>query len=195
VQSRNAYSGWTVVIGATGFILIVVFLHIVQPNYDPIQQQMSELALGRFGSIMFLAFLSFASSIFALQIGLRRHQTPMILRIFLTIAACCLLGAGFFRLDTANELHIALVSIAFVLIVLVMYLLPQTVAGFRTSLHKAISWILGAGTAAFVALGQNIMPMGIGQRGASLCILIWLLWIGRSLISKLALSAGNNHYG
>ena len=33
---------------------------MVQPNYNPLEQQMSELALGRFGSFMFLAFSSFA---------------------------------------------------------------------------------------------------------------------------------------
>jgi len=62
-------------------------------------------------------------------------------------------------------------------------LLPRNVAVFKTSVHKAISWTLGTGTAAFVALGQNIVPMGIGQRGAALCILIWLFWLGTSLIS------------
>jgi hypothetical protein len=189
VERKNAYSGWTVVFGTICFILIVIFLHMVQPNYNPLEQQMSELALGRFGSFMFLAFSSFALSIFALQIGLRRYQTPVILRLILIVAACCLLGAGFFRLDTATDVHIALVSIAFVLIVLVMYLLPRNVPAFKTSVHKIISWASGAGTATFVALSQNIVPMGIGQRGATLCILIWLAWIGRSLICNKKLAS------
>ena len=133
--------------------------------------------------------LSFALSVFAAQKGLQQYQTPVILRLFLIVAAGCLLGAGFFRLDTATNVHIALVSIAFVLIVLVMYLLPRNVAAFKTSVHKIISWTLGAGTATFVALSQKIVPMGIGQRGAALCILIWLVWIGRSLICNKKLDS------
>lgn len=179
---RASYSGWMVITGALGFILIVIFLQIMQPNNNPMEQQMSELALGRFGSFMLLAFASFAASIFALQIGLRQYQAPAILRLLLIIAACCLLGAGFFRLDTATDIHIALVSIAFILIVLVMYLLPREVPAFQTFVRKIISWSLGVGTAAFVALSQNIVPMGIGQRGAALCILIWLVFVGKSLI-------------
>jgi len=48
-----AYSRWMITAGALGFILIVTFLHMIQPDYNPIEQQMSELALGRFGSLMF----------------------------------------------------------------------------------------------------------------------------------------------
>jgi len=154
---------------------------------------MSELALGRFGSLMVLAFSSFAASVYALQIGLRQYQATVILRYFLIIAAFCLLGAGFFQIDTATDVHITLVSIAFVLIVLAMYLLPRNVPAFKTSVHIIISWTLGVGTAAFVALSQNILPMGIGQRGAALCILIWLVWIGKSLICNKKLDSAYNH--
>lgn len=183
MKRKAIYSGWTVITGTSVFVLIVTFLHIVQPNYNPFEQQVSELALGKFGSIMLLAFSSFALSIFALQFGLRQYQAPLIIRVLLSIAAFCLLGAGFFRLDIAIYIHIALVSIAFVLIVLVMCLLPRNVNEFRGPMAKNLSWVLGVSTAAFVALGQNLLPMGIGQRGAVLCISIWLLWIGRSLIS------------
>jgi len=183
MKRKAIYSGWTVITGTSGFLLIVTFLHIMQPNYNPFEQQISELALGKFGSIMFLAFSSLALSIFALQSGLQQYKAPLIIRVLLSIAAFCLLGAGFFRLGTATEIHITLVSIAFVLIVLVMCLLPRNVNEFIGSTVKNLSWVLGACTAAFIALGQNFLPMGIGQRGAVLCISVWLLWIGRSLIS------------
>ena len=108
METNSAYSGWTVVIGTIGFILIVVFLHMVQPNYNSLEQQMSELALGRFGSLMILACSSFAFSVFALQIGLQKYQPPIVLRLFLIITSFCLLGAGLFRLDTATNVHTAL---------------------------------------------------------------------------------------
>ncbi len=148
MQTNNYVIGPITIGGAIGFILIVIYLHIVQQNYDPVHQLMSELALGRHGSLMILAFFGFALSVFTAQIGLHQCQSPIIIRLFLIIAAISLLGAGVFDLGSATVLHIALVAVAFFLIVLVMYL----------------------------------VPMGIGQRAAALCILIWLVWIGYSLV-------------
>ncbi len=184
MEDKNKNTGWIVIAGAIGFILTVICLHIVQPNYDPVNQLMSELALGRHGSFMILAFSSFALSVFTAQIGLIQHNTPTILRLFLIIAAICLFGAGVFRLGSATELHIVLVTIAFVLIVMAMYLLPRNVSAFKTLTNSIISWSLGVGTATCIALGQNLVPAGIGQRGAVLCILFWLGWIGYNLIRK-----------
>jgi peptidoglycan/LPS O-acetylase OafA/YrhL len=182
MEAKNKNTGWIVIGGALGFILIVICLHIVQPDYDPVNQLMSELALGRHGSFMLLAFSSFALSVFTAQSGLHQHKSPTIIRLFLVIAAISLLGAGVFRVGRATELHIILVAIAFVQIVLVMFLLPRNVSAFKTPTHTLISWTLGVCTATCVALGQNVVPVGAGQRGAALCILIWLVWVGYSLI-------------
>jgi peptidoglycan/LPS O-acetylase OafA/YrhL len=182
MTDKNKNTGWVVIGGAIGFILIVIWLHIVQPDYDPANQLMSELALGRHGSFMLLAFSSFALSVFTAQNGLHRRKSPAIIRLFLLVAAISLLGAGVFRLGSSTELHITLVAIAFVLIVLVMFLLPRNVSAFKTPTNTLISWTLGACTATCVALGQNIVPIGIRQRGAALCILTWLVWVGYSLI-------------
>jgi hypothetical protein len=143
---------------------------------------MSELALGRHGSYMLLAFFSFALSVFAVPIGLHQHKSPAIIRLFLVIAAISLLGAGVFRLDSIAEIHIALVAIGFILIVLVMYLLPRSVSVFNTLAHKIISLTLGACATICIASSQYFLPAGIAQRSAALCILIWLAWIGYSLI-------------
>jgi hypothetical protein len=182
MEDKHNKIGWIVISGAIGFISIVIWLHIVQQDYDPVHQLMSELALGRYGSFMLLAFFSFALSVFTVQIGLYQCKSPIFIRLFLAIAAISLLGAGVFRLGSATELHIALVAVAFVLIVLVMYLLPRNVSAFNSHSHTLISWTLGACTAICVALGQHLLPLGIGQRGAALCILMWLVWMGYTLI-------------
>jgi len=182
MEAKNKNRGWIVISGAMGFILIVICLHIVQPDYDPVNQLMSELALGRYGSFMLLAFSSFALSVFTAQSGLHQRKSTTFIRLFLFIAAISLLGAGVFRVGRAAEFHIILVAIAFVLIVLVMFLLPRNMSAFKTTTHTLISWTLGFCTATCVALGQNVVPVGIGQRGAALCILIWLVWVGYSLI-------------
>ena len=182
MENKNKNTGWIVIGGAIGFILIVICLHIVQPDYDPVNQLMSELALGRHGSFMLLAFSSFALSVFTAQIGLHQRKSSAIIRLFLVIAAISLFGAGVFRIGSATELHISLVAIAFVLIVLVMFLLPRNVSAFKTPTHTLISWTFGACTTTCVALGQNIVPIGIGQRSAALCVLMWLVWVGYSLM-------------
>ncbi len=182
MEDKSKNTGWIVIGGAIGFILIVIYLHIVQPDYDPVNQLMSELALGRHGSLMLLAFSSFGLSLFTAQVGLHQRKSPTIIRLFLVIAAISLAGAGVFRLGSATVLHIVLVAIAFVFIVLVMYLLPREVSAFNSPTHRLISWTLGACTATFVALSQHIVPVGIGQRVAALCILMWLVWFGYTLI-------------
>jgi hypothetical protein len=49
---------------------------------------------------------------------------------------------------------------------------------FKTLADKITSWSLAAATTACVALSQNLVPLGIGQRGAALFVLVWLVWIG-----------------
>ena len=178
MERKYRYVGLTVIAGAIGFVFIVVFLHIAHPNYDLMNQQMSELALGKYGFLMFFAFCSFALSVLSVLIGLQQHKPPAIIKLFLAIAAISLFGAGLFRLDNATNLHITLVAISFVLIVVVMYLVPRHVGTFKTFADKITSWSLATATTACVALSQNLIPLGIAQRGAALFILVWLVWIG-----------------
>jgi hypothetical protein len=189
MEAINKITGWIVIGGAIGFILIVICLHILQAGYDPVHQLMSELALGRHGNFMFLAFFSFALSVSAVQIGLYHLKSPTIIQLFLVIAAISLFGAGVFRLDRNAEIHIAFVAIGFILIVLVMYLLPRIASVFNTPTHKIISWTLGACATICIASSQYLVPLGIGQRSAALCILMWLVWIGYSLICVRKLKA------
>jgi len=44
-------------IGVAVFVLVVLLLHLSQASYDPLSQFMSELALGRFGDLLLVAFL------------------------------------------------------------------------------------------------------------------------------------------
>lgn len=181
-----AYFKWITIGGSLGFAIIVTILHIVQPHYNPIEQQMSELALGEFGALMFFAFLFLSLSIFALSLGLRAHQAPVVIRVLLVAASVGILGGGVFRLDVAPNTHIVSVSLAFVLLVLVMYLLPNYLPYFNSNVRKTVSWVSAAGTAIFIGLGQNVLSMGISQRGAVLFVIVWLIFIGSTLmVSKV----------
>ena len=168
------------VAGVAGFLMVVIPLHLVQSDYNPWHQMMSELALGPHGQFMLLAFASIAAAFGGMAMGLAASNTPRFMSILAATAGLTFLGAGIFRLDNAIEMHVALIATAFVLSGLAMYLLPACVPGAS----RAGSWTLGAATAISVLSGHLFMPMGLAQRLAAACILIWLCWVVRSILKK-----------
>jgi hypothetical protein len=159
--------------GVISFVVIVSYLHFAQIGYSPLYQLMSELALGRHGDLMLWAFLAFALSV-ASAINLLAHP---VIKLLLGLASLSLAGAGIFTLEVATTLHVALVAFAFVLLVLSMYLTPRLITAFQTRQSIIICWGLGASTALFVSLGQGILPIGLAQRLATACIMLWLSWL------------------
>ena len=183
VFTEQLLPGFAAIGGASGFFILVIILHIVQRGYDPVRQLMSELALGKYGLLMLPAFACFAISVSSVQVGLCPYGTSSVIRNLLRVSSLSLLGAGLFHLGNAPDIHICLVAVAFVLLVLTMYLLPRNVASFHGSVRiTAVSWFHGLGTAVFAAAGQRLIPMGISQRGATACILSWLIWLGFVII-------------
>ncbi len=162
-----------VLLGVLGFVVLVCYLHLVQTDYNPLYQLMSELALGKQGTLMLWAFMFFALSVAAV-IKLLPH---IVIKLLLALAAFSLAGAGIFKLGEATTLHVFLVAVAFVLLVLCMYLAPRLIIAFQTPTAMTICWGLGAATALFVALGQGVLAIGLAQRLATACILLWLSWL------------------
>ena len=158
------------------FVATVVPLHWLQPGYDAKNQLMSELALGRYGEAMLVAFAGLALAM--LGAFFSRAARPRAIRCVLAAASLFFLLAGVFPLGASSEMHIAAIATAFVLSVLAMYLHPAD------ALPRAISWSLAAGIALSVALGHSILPMGIGQRLAAACLLLWLVLLGWSLRAR-----------
>ena len=110
------------------FVATVVPLHWLQPGYDARHQLMSELALGRYGETMLVAFAGLALAM--LGAFLSRAAGPPAVRWLLAAAALFFLLAGVFP------------------------------------------------------LGHSILPMGIGQRLAAACLLLWLVLLGWSLRAR-----------
>ena len=165
-------------IGVAMFVVTVVALHLLQPDYQPAQQLMSELALGRYGSAMIVAFSGLAIAVFGVQAAIGPLGASRGFRFLLLVAAIFFLVAGVFPLGDASEIHIGAIAIAFVLSVLAMYLFPTSAGRASAAAPRAVSWSLAAGVAASVALGHSILPMGIGQRLAAGCLLVWLVILG-----------------
>ncbi len=169
------------VVGVVMFLVMVISLHVLQPDYDPRYQLMSELALGEYGWAMLPAFLGLAIAPLGIQISITGHA-PVGYRVLLIAASLCFLAAGLFPLGETSMIHISSIAMAYVLTVLAIFLFPTMVGSAASVAPKAISWTLAAGVVASVFLGHSILPMGIGQRLAAICLLVWFTIAGLNLL-------------
>jgi hypothetical protein len=175
---RIRWGGWMALAGVALFVAVVALLHVVQEDYRAADQLMSELALGRLGSAMLVAFAGLAMGAFGVQLGIGPLGAARALRIVLFTAAIFFLGAGVFTLATAPQVHIAAIACAFVMSGVAMYLFPATAGRAAAFAPRGVSWTAAVGIAASVALGHAILPMGIAQRSAALFLLLWLSILG-----------------
>jgi hypothetical protein len=111
------------------FPLTVVVLNVVQlgDGYDARRQAISELALGRGGWLMALAFSALAAGTFLLAVLLRRTGGGVVAPLLLTLAAPLSLVSAVFRTDptgaamtTHGEVHQAAGIATFVLMLVAM---------------------------------------------------------------------------
>lgn len=177
-MNSGRVSSFITLLSAAGFVGIVLYLQKIQSGYSPIHQLMSELALGEQGQLMLVAFIMFAVAVMGAIGVVTMFKASRFITVLLGGAAASLVGAGMFKLGAATTLHVALVGLAFVLLGLVMYLMPRYVAAFRSVQSRLVCWGLAVGTVLSVALGNNVLPIGVGQRLAAACILLWLCWLG-----------------
>ncbi len=176
MRNINARSS-IVILGVLGFTGIVIGLHILLDNYNPVHQLMSELALGEYGAFMLAAFLSLAVAVFTAQSIIASYKSNPSIRILLILASLSFAGAGVFKLGAYTDLHVGLIAIAFVSTVLSMYLTPRLVPAFQHRIPTAMCWVNGIGIAAFVVSSDTLLPGGVAQRMATGCILVWLIWL------------------
>jgi len=181
MRSNAVWGALTTLVGVMMFVTVVVLLHFVQIEYDPKAQLMSELALGRYGWAMIIAFFGLAIAVFGVQVAVAPSRGSRAYRALLVAAALSFLIAGIFPLGATSMVHIGAIGIAFVLSVLSMYLFPTSVGDASVAASRRVSWPLAAGVAVSVALGHSALPIGIGQRLAAACLLLWLGIVGWNL--------------
>ena len=170
----QSVGGIAALAGVGIFLAVVVPLHFLQADYDPSTQLMSELALGRWGGAMVVAFGGLALAMFGIQVSIAGLGAAMVLRLVLLLATVFFLAAGLFPLGETSLIHIASIACAFVLAVLAMYLFPSMAGNAARAAPRNVSWTLAVGVAASVALGHSVLPLGIGQRAAACFLLLWL---------------------
>jgi Protein of unknown function (DUF998) len=87
---------------AATFVVLLAALHVIKPGLDPSWHFISEYAIGDYGWIMVLAFLSLASSYVALFVAIRSQILTVVGRIglaFLLVSAAGLIIAAVFTTD------------------------------------------------------------------------------------------------
>ncbi len=176
--TMRAWGAVATMIGVAMFIIVVLILQLIQSGYEPRHQLVSELALGQHGWAMFVAFLGLATAVIGVQGAIAAFGGSHGYRVLLGAAALFFLTAGIFPLGASSLIHISAIATAFVLSVLAMYLFPTSAGRASVAAPRTVSWSLAAGVAVSVVLGHSTIPMGIGQRLAAACLLLWLGIVG-----------------
>ena len=74
------------------FVLLLVGLHVIEPEYDPTWRFVSEYALGRFGWVMSVAFSALAVSLLGTVVAVARHVRTVAGYLGLVIIAIAVAG-------------------------------------------------------------------------------------------------------
>lgn len=97
----------TLALGSVGvFVAIILALHVVRPEFDPLRRFLSEYALGDLGWMMMVAFMVWALSVLLLAAALRGLMVTLIGRIglaVLVIVSVSLVVAGLFPMSETEE--------------------------------------------------------------------------------------------
>jgi len=105
-----AYS-YMAVIFALLFILILILLHFLKPEFDPKWRMISEYEIGKYGWLMRIAFFSWGlSTLSVLLMILKIRNGSYLIYTWLTILVLALFGAGIFKTDPITETKKSIVN-------------------------------------------------------------------------------------
>ena len=156
------------------FVLVVSVLQSTQVDYDAQAQFISELALGRGGEWLRLAFVALATALAVVANGLRPSPAPRWLIALLFAAAVCFVTAGGITLEVSADAHIALVAIAFICCGTAMYALSRSKSVIRRRFIRILSSSCTVTLCGAVGLGSQWIDGGLAQRLAASALLCWL---------------------
>lgn len=168
------------------FSLLVLILHGVQAGqYHPLSQAVSELALGRDGWLMAIAFCSLGTGTLCLAAMLRRLDTPPRVSPYL-IAASGLLSyvSAFVHADgphgstTHGQIHQTVGIVTFVLMISGMFALVRPFRRdplFRSFASPTLAWALAGVGGFFLIPISGAAYFGVAQRIFLGIILSWAL--------------------
>jgi len=166
-----------VLLCAAYFVIVLIVLHILEPEFDPRFRFMSEYALGDYGWLMTTTFFALGLVPFLTAIGLQNvYESSRSIRIglgLLVVAAIFIWLAGIFR-DSIP--HLLAGVVAFPSMVMAVLLLSWTfrrAAGWQTIYWLAVFVGLAMLAMLFLMVADLGMP-GLQQR---VFIFLFLLWL------------------
>jgi hypothetical membrane protein len=174
---------------AAYYVIVLIVLHILEPEFDPRFRFMSEYALGDYGWLMTTTFFALGLAPLAAAIGLRTvNQLSRSTRIglgLLVVAAMFIWLAGVFR-DSIPHLLAGVVAFpSMVMAVLVLSWTFRRAAGWQTMYRVTLLIALVMLAMLFLMVGDLGMP-GLQQR---IFIFLFLLWLSIVVHRSVRLSA------
>lgn len=169
---------------------VVVLLHLLRPDLDPVQRRLSEYAVGRFGWLMTTAFVLFGAGLFALGRAVRSAgaltPTMRLVRVLLIIAGIGMTLSGIFETQLGPPVvqwreivHSQASALAFVALVASAVL---TATAARTAMdwgpfRRAADVItaLATGSAVVSPMTHDGPWAGLVQRSSYVAVVCWLL--------------------
>jgi membrane protein YdbS with pleckstrin-like domain len=171
--------------GVITFVVIVVALHVIQHGrYHPLSEAVSELALGRGGWLMFVAFSALATGTLCVAVMLGRMTDSKVAPALLALAGGLSYVSAVFHADGENarttlhgEIHQTAGIITFVLIVAVMCTCWRTFRrdqSWQPLARPALACTVGALVAFFLTPTVGAAYFGLVQRLFLALCLSWL---------------------
>lgn len=172
--------------GLVTWPVLVVLLHVIQRgSYDPASQAVSELALGRAGWLMAVAFPAAGLGLIGFTALIRRTDPGAVaVPVLGMVSAVATILAAVFRADpedvttTHGTIHQLLGIVSFLTLVIAMFVCARRFrrgALWRAWAVPSLVWGLAA-VAAFLLVPTNLLGadhFGIAQR---IFLTVWLSW-------------------
>lgn len=178
--------------GIIYFIVVVLALPLLRPDYSPIRRTVSEYAVGPYGFLMTSAFFALAVAVAGLAVGLwygvsQRNRSRVGL-VLLAVFSVCTLTAGLFPIDPEGApetmsgiIHNLASLIAFICVIAAMILWSvrfRQDEQWRPFSRSALVVALLALTmffGFFAAISMSVAWVGLMQRVFLATVFLWLL--------------------
>ncbi len=207
-QAKQVAKLARIAIGCTVyFFVVVVVLHLLRPDTNPVRQAVSNYAVGPYGLLMTSAFFALALGMFALSLGLARNMMPtrreLVGTLLLYVASAGMVVVGIFPGDVnvphppatvTGLIHWLAAGVSFLSIMIAAFLLSHCFKEDERwqSFHRLALVLAITAVVALVVYGILVLLawVGIGERIYITMSLLWLLLTAVRLLS-LVTGKGN----
>lgn len=177
-------------IGVVFYVAVVVMLPFFRPDYSPVEQGISEYAVGPYGYFQAAAFWSLGLGSLALALGIqqttRRSRLTRLGSTLVSAWGVCLILSGIFPIDVSPPvtlsgiIHSVIGTLATLFLIAGIFVLYAAFSrDERWSEFRSLSLVFGL-LALIVSVGTGLaqstgmVPPGIIQRALLAILVIWL---------------------